>query len=64
MYSDIYTFKNHCFPFSTAVRQQPFSYLGGGAGIKKKKKKKILTETNLEWLLPYNQIINIFISYL
>ena len=32
MYSDIYTFKNHCFPFSTAVRQRPFSYLGGGGG--------------------------------
>ena len=38
MYSDIYTFKNHCFPFSTAVRQQPFSYLGGGLELKKKKK--------------------------
>jgi len=27
MYSDIYTFKNRCFTFSTAVRQRPFSYL-------------------------------------
>jgi hypothetical protein len=62
MYSDIYTFKNHCFPFTTAVRQQPFSYSGGGFFLKKN--ILMVTETNLEWLLPYNKITNIFISYL